>query len=183
LPVSLLLKVINVLLEQAFLTFFRLWKIVDLPEIWDFWRFYLEFWINSWVFDIFSLILDNNLLCVVKNLLRFLTNLTEFWVLDKKYWVFSFFRWSFSFFTLSLWANVQKSLIEPNHLHWIIEKCHFWGLCIKNLSLNFFRLNLQKKTYSQHPRTIAILRRTPIAEIKTLSPAMFFGSGGTRNYS
>ena len=41
-------------------TFFRLWRIVDLPEIWGFWRFYLEFWVNSWVFDEFCLILDKN---------------------------------------------------------------------------------------------------------------------------
>ena len=47
----------------------------------------------------------------------------------------------------------------------------------KKSKFEFLWTTFAKKTYSQHPRTIAILRRTPIAEKETLRPAMFFGGG------
>ena len=65
-------------------TFFLLWRIVDLPEMWGFWIFYLEFLII--LPDI-----RQNLLYLVKNLFKFLKNLQEFWVLGKKFLSFEFF--------------------------------------------------------------------------------------------
>ena len=74
-----------------FWTFFRLWRIVDLPEIWGFWRFYLEFWVNSWVFDKFCLILDKNCYIWLKTYLNFWKICWNFEFCAKNSWVLSFF--------------------------------------------------------------------------------------------
>ena len=45
--------------------------VVDLPEILGFWRFYLEFWVNSWGFGKFCPILDKNRYIWLEILVKF----------------------------------------------------------------------------------------------------------------
>ena len=72
------------------------WRVVDLPEIWGFWRFYLEFWVNVWVFEQFCLILDKICYIWIKIFLNFWKicqnfgqKILEFWVFGAWVWVFS----------------------------------------------------------------------------------------------
>ena len=83
-----------------FWTFSRLWRMVDLPEILGFWRFYLEFWVKSWVFDKFFMILDKNVHIWLKIFLKIWKSCRNFEFLAKNSWVLSFFSLSFSFFHL-----------------------------------------------------------------------------------
>ena len=91
-----------------FWTFFRLLRIVDLPEIWGFWRFYLEFWVNSWVFDKFCLILDKNSYIWLKIFLNFWKFCRKFEFLAKNSWLLSFLSLSLSFFHLEFLIECPK---------------------------------------------------------------------------
>ena len=83
-------------------------RVVDLPEIWGFWRFYLEFWVNFWVFEQICLILDK--ICYIwleifSNFWKICRNF-EFWA--KNSWVLSFLSLSFSFFHLEFFGECPK---------------------------------------------------------------------------
>ena len=92
-------------------------------EIWGFWRFYLEFWVNFWVFEQFCLILDK--ICyMVKYLL--LKKLPESSVLGEKFlsfWVFLAWLLVFSFWVLEqmskkqAWSMMNVKLSQQGFWH------------------------------------------------------------------
>ena len=83
-------------------------RVADLPENWGFWRFFLEFWVNSWVFEQFCLILDKNHKIFIKIVRYFWKICQNIEFLAKNSWVLSFWGLSFSFFHLEFLSECPK---------------------------------------------------------------------------